>query len=296
LVMDYVPGVDLEVVLRDAVFDARRIAIVLTQTLAALAVAHDRGIVHRDLKPENLLLVRGLSDDGEEIDVVKVCDFGVATLATAERQRSPQLTDYGTVVGTPEYMSPEQARGDKLDARSDLYAIGAILYQMLAGRTPFVSSNPIEVAIKHLTEAVVPPSQIAADVDPDLERICLKALAKDRNARYASAREMRGELRALMSARGSKLPPLPSTKPPPLAEASRSEDETLDDEQPFALVRAPHGPLRFTVGPIVFSLIATICVLVALGTVLARHASNSLQRQPFAATAMAAQLLVHAPR
>ncbi|MBI2388403.1 MAG: serine/threonine protein kinase [Deltaproteobacteria bacterium] len=212
LVMEYIEGRDLHTIAtQEGPLDGKRITVILMQVLAALAVAHDKGIVHRDLKPENILVTSGLSDEGEPIDLVKVCDFGIATINSADTE-SLRLTGSGLVVGTPEYMSPEQARGDELDGRSDLYAVGAVLYQLLTGRPPFVGETPVATAIMQVMEPLVPPSRVAPGIDPLLESICVRALAKDRNERAANAREMRAELRQVFAS-GSTLPPMPSVAP-----------------------------------------------------------------------------------
>jgi len=215
IVMEYLAGRDLLTVMNEEwPLDDRRVAIILSQVLAALAVAHDQGIVHRDLKPENIMVLEGTTDDGEPMDLVKVCDFGIATIAGAsdEDPSAPKLTAKGLVMGTPDYMSPEQARGEKLDARSDLYSVGVILYHLLTGRTPFAAENAIGIALKHVTEPVTPPSATTDDVDAQLEKVCLRSLEKSREARYQSARQMRGDLRTVLEAHGASLPPIPSAR------------------------------------------------------------------------------------
>jgi serine/threonine protein kinase len=178
-----------------------RIADILSQALAALAVAHEMGIVHRDLKPENIMLLRGADDEGRPHDIVKVCDFGIAKFTDrpdgAPRTGGQKLTTQGIVVGTPEYMSPEQGKGEALDARSDIYAMGVILYQLLTGRVPFEAETALGVVLKHVTEEPPPPSSVHPPADRRLEAICLKAMRKKREERYQSAREMRTELRAV---------------------------------------------------------------------------------------------------
>jgi tRNA A-37 threonylcarbamoyl transferase component Bud32 len=175
-----------------------RIVELMRQALAALAVAHDMGIVHRDLKPENIVVLHSTDDEGQTSELVKVCDFGMAKMMVRKDAEvgAEKLTSHGVVVGTPEYMSPEQGRGDALDARSDLYAVGVILYQLLTGRLPFQAETPIGILLKHLTEEPVPVSRLIPGVNPLLEALCLKALRKQPEERPASARDMRAELRA----------------------------------------------------------------------------------------------------
>jgi serine/threonine-protein kinase len=203
IAMEFLDGRDLfRVLQQEWPLAPMRIADVLSQALAALAVAHDMGIVHRDLKPENIMLLPGTDDEGRPHDIVKVCDFGIAKF-TDRRDGTPQtggqrLTTQGIVVGTPEYMSPEQGKGEALDARSDIYAMGVILYQLLTGRVPFEAETALGVVLKHVTEEPVPPSSAHPPSDRRLESICLKAMRKKREERYQSAREMRTELRAVV--------------------------------------------------------------------------------------------------
>ena len=182
----------------------------MRQTLAGVARAHETGIVHRDLKPENIMILRRHNDDGEEIDWVKVCDFGIAKMNDPEREDPSErrLSLKGHMMGTPEYMSPEQARGDALDVRSDIYALGVVLYQMLVGRVPFEGPTPLDIAVKHLTSEPVPPRERLKGIDPALEVICLTAMSKEPSQRYQSAREMRAVLRAAQDGR-----PLSSVAP-----------------------------------------------------------------------------------
>ena len=152
-----------------------RIVDIMTQVCAGLSHAHARGIVHRDIKPENLVLVSGHDDDGDPIEIVKVCDFGIA-----QQRALPSTKDQeGYIAGTPEYMSPEQCRADELDARSDLYACGVILYEMATGQVPFTAERAQSILNKHQFTPVLPPSKIDPSVDPRLEVIIMKALQKE---------------------------------------------------------------------------------------------------------------------
>src|SRR5580692_9404123 len=145
IAMEYLDGRSLHRVIReDRPLHAARITDILMQTLAALAVAHDMGVVHRDLKPDNIMILSGTDDDGRPKDIVKVCDFGIAKITDSRAYRDgpgrtsdAPLTTAGLMIGTPEYMSPEQGSGQKLDARSDLYSVGVILFEMLTGKVPF---------------------------------------------------------------------------------------------------------------------------------------------------------------
>ena len=197
IAMEYVDGKTLgRIIEEESPLAVWRIVDIASQALAALAVAHDLGVVHRDLKPENIMVVWGEDDEGRTHDLVKVCDFGVAKLL--EGSRGPNVTAEGLVVGTPEYMSPEQARGETLDARSDVYAMGVLLFQLMTGKVPFDSSTAFGTALMHVNDEPTQPHLLNPGVDKRLERICLKAMRKRPADRHSSARELRGELRALL--------------------------------------------------------------------------------------------------
>ncbi len=191
LVMEFLRGRDLaRVTYDDGPLAFRRIVDVLRQTLAALAEAHSQNIIHRDLKPENIILEPVRSGG----DFVKVVDFGLAKMRAETQQRG--ITSPGIVCGTPEYMSPEQARGDDLDARSDLYAVGVILYQLLTGRLPFEAESPTQVVLAHLTQAPKDPREVAPDrqIPASLVEIALKALSKEAKDRHQDADEFAATL------------------------------------------------------------------------------------------------------
>ena len=198
LVTEYVEAEDLLAIMEaEWPLSEERIVGILSQVLSALIAVHEIGIVHRDLKPENILVLAGQNDDGTKSDVIKICDFGIAKISRPElagaRPFAHRLTAEGLVVGTPEYMSPEQARGQAVDGRSDLYAVGVVLYYLLAGRTPFTADDPVGIALKHVSEAPVPPSHYR-DVHPALEAICLRALSKRPEDRFQTAGEMKKAL------------------------------------------------------------------------------------------------------
>jgi tRNA A-37 threonylcarbamoyl transferase component Bud32 len=202
IAMEYLDGRNLfDVIREDWPIASRRAADIVSQALAAIAVAHEMGIVHRDLKPENIMLMSGTDDEGAARDVVKVCDFGIAKFTDAAEPRSAggqKLTTQGIVVGTPEYMSPEQGKGEALDARSDLYSVSVILYQLLTGRVPFDAETALGVVLKHVTEDPLPPRRLNPEADERLEAVCMRAMRKKRDERYQSARDMRAELRAVL--------------------------------------------------------------------------------------------------
>jgi serine/threonine-protein kinase len=204
LVMEHVQGRTLaDIIDEEFPFEAPRIVDLLSQVLSALAVAHALGIVHRDLKPENILVARSTGEDGRPVEIAKVCDFGIAKLGgpRGTGSRDPgRITSAGTVVGTPDYLSPEQSRAEALDGRSDLYTVGIVLFHMLAGRVPFEAATPLAVLHMHGTRPPPRPSTFAP-VLPALEEICLKAIAKPRHDRFQSAQDMRAALRAAIDPR-----------------------------------------------------------------------------------------------
>jgi len=226
IAMEYLEGRDLyKVIHEDWPLSEARIVDILSQALAALAVAHDMGVIHRDLKPENIMVIAGTNDEGHKVDVVKVCDFGIAKLVENESEGSaaeargdekrpaPRSTTQGLVIGTPEYMSPEQAQGKKLDTRSDLYSMGIILYQLLTGRVPFDGESAVTIVVKHVTQIPDPPRSVYAGVHPKLESVCLKAVEKSPDDRYSTARDMRAALRAALDGPPLSVSTIATTEP-----------------------------------------------------------------------------------
>ena len=275
LAMEYVEGRDLRGVLSDmGPLAPAAVADILAQVLAALAVAHDLGVLHRDLKPENIMLVRGQADDGHAIDIVKVCDFGIAKIVEPSKGAgagSGRRTTEGFIVGTPEYMSPEQARGEAIDGRSDLYSVGVVLYELLVGRTPFEGDSPLSVVLKHLSDAPEPPSSRQPGVDAGLEAICLKALQKFPVHRFQTAREMRQAVReAIGQGSGMGLGPV-------LAQARHSSGRpyrpTVDASKSTlqGLTPAASAPSRRSRSWVATVAIATLIPIAAAMVMLARR-------------------------
>jgi serine/threonine-protein kinase len=189
IAMEYLDGTTLKELIVTRGQTPIAVAIDYTrQILAAVGFAHRHGIVHRDIKPHNVIV----ATDGR----VKVTDFGIA------RSGASQMTETGSIIGTAQYLSPEQARGAPVDPRSDLYSVGIVLYEMLTGAVPFTGDTPLEIAMKHLSTVPEPPSAKRREVPHDLDLVVLRALAKTPEERYQSAEEMDADLARIMRGKG----------------------------------------------------------------------------------------------
>jgi serine/threonine-protein kinase len=229
IAMEFVSGRTLkQIIVEQGPLDPQRAVDLTVQILRAARFAHRRGIIHRDFKPQNVIV----DDDGR----AKVTDFGIA------RAGASDMTQTGSILGTAQYLSPEQAQGHAVGARSDLYSIGIILYELLTGRVPFQADSPITIALKQVSEAPIAPSQLNPSVTPELESVVLRALAKEPHDRFADADEFIAALdaaasripspRAIAAAEaaaaalpgggGGMVPPPPpaATPPPPPAAAN----------------------------------------------------------------------------
>ena len=201
LVMEYVQGKTLKELIRERKrIPAETAGQITIRILSALQHAHENGIIHRDIKPQNILV----NADG----LIKVADFGIARMANTDT-----LTHTDKVMGSVHYFSPEQARGRAADARSDIYSVGVVLYEMLTGKVPFDGESYEPIAMQHLHAKPTPISQLAPDVPPAIAHVCMVAMSKDPDHRYQTAREMAADLRMAMAGRSDMMyaHPLEST-------------------------------------------------------------------------------------
>ena len=230
-VMEYLAGKNLAQTVRaEGPMDVTRAVNIMVQVCGALEEAHKQGIVHRDLKPENVFL----TTQGGISDYPKVLDFGLAKVTEREmRPGSLILTQEGMVFGTPEFMSPEQARGEKLDGRSDIYSLGIIMYELLTGKLPFDANQPMEFIQKHIKEPPLPLSKRAPNREwpPGLWEVLEKSLAKKVDQRFATANEFAGALKNVLS---------PTSQPP----AAVSQPVSLSPAAPMQSGPMQAGPMQ----------------------------------------------------
>lgn len=269
IVMEYVEGHTVKDLLSDGtavpIDEAVEIA---AGVLSALAYAHTANLVHRDIKPGNIML----TNDGK----VKVMDFGIARALTDSQAT---MTQTNAVVGTAQYLSPEQARGDQVDPRSDLYAVGVLLFELLTGQPPFRGDSAVSVAYQHVSSLPPAPSTLAADVPESLDRVVMKAMAKDPADRYESAAVMRTDLTRAMHGMDVEAPAtevwgtpseMTATIPmPPPVTAMRPRPTTETTVAPsFAQVTAPETPERKKPVALLVSLLALLVLAIAGGAFL----------------------------
>jgi serine/threonine-protein kinase len=183
IIMEYVDGRLLKDIVAEGALVPAEAARIVSQVLTALEYSHRAGVVHRDIKPGNIMVTTG----GQ----VKVMDFGIAR---AVSDSAATIAESSAIVGTAQYFSPEQARGESVDARSDLYSTGVVLFELLTGQPPFTGENPVAVAYQHVNSEAIPPSTSTAAVSPALDAVVLRSLSKDRFDRYQSAAEFRTEV------------------------------------------------------------------------------------------------------
>jgi eukaryotic-like serine/threonine-protein kinase len=259
-VMEYVNGVTLrDIVHTDGPMTPTRAIEVIADACQALNFSHQHGIIHRDVKPANIMI--------SSTNAVKVMDFGIAR---ALSDSGNSVTQTAAVIGTAQYLSPEQARGDTVDARSDVYSLGCVLYEMLTGEPPFVGDSPVAVAYQHVREDPVPPSRRYEGISADLDAVVLKALAKNPENRYQTAAEMRADLvrvhngeppeapKVLTEAERSSLMTAPHSSDSAASQTNPLPRQTLD----FARERNPGSVSRWVIA------VAALAVLTVVVTVL----------------------------
>ncbi len=233
IVMEYVEGRTLAEFLAGGGRLMPERAIELAESVCrALDFAHRQGVIHRDIKPGNIMVTR----QGE----VKVMDFGIARLTSS----AETIAQTAAVLGTAAYLSPEQARGEPVDARSDLYSLGVVLFEMVTGKVPFTGDSAVTVAYKHVQEPPEPPSKLNPDVSPELEAVVMRALAKNPANRYQSAEEFRRDLKRARHGEPVEATPL-------LPEAATEVIPRRDRTQALPPVRPPHRARRWVVGIVV---------------------------------------------
>lgn len=240
IVMEYVAGRTLRDVLReggDRKILPERALEITSGVLRALDYSHRAGIIHRDIKPGNVMLTPAGN--------VKVMDFGIAR---AVSDASSTMTQTAAVVGTAQYLSPEQARGETVDSRSDVYSTGCLLYELLTGRPPFIGDSPVAVAYQHVREQPQPPSSLDADLTPEIDAIVMKALAKDLGDRYPSAAAMKDDIDRYLEGRPIQAPvgaaaAAPATSFLPPTDATRVQRTQTAHEPPAQQERKNRWPL-----------------------------------------------------
>lgn len=225
IVMEFIEGKALsDIIAEEGALMPERAAEIAADVSAALERAHEGGLVHRDIKSSNIMITRS----GE----TKVTDFGIARAVGGDDQMT--MTQTGMVIGTAAYLSPEQAQGNPVDGRSDVYSLGVVLFEMLTARTPFQGDTPLSIAYKHVREDARPPSNINPDVPEALDSICLKALAKNPENRFSSAREMRADLQRFLAGHAVHATPImaDATTVAPAGGTEILRETDLYDEEP----------------------------------------------------------------
>ena len=197
IAMEFIEGRSLRAVIQsEAPLPLGRALSIASQVAASLADAHSHSIIHRDLKPDNVML----QSRGRARDIVRVLDFGIAKLRDDQRATQQAMTQAGDMLGTPQYMAPEQIRGDAIDGRTDIYAMGCMIYEMITGRLPFEGTTIMALLSKHLTEQPVPPSQRRPDlaITPHVDQLVMAAMAKDVRQRQATMEQFGEQITAVL--------------------------------------------------------------------------------------------------
>ncbi|MCG8418976.1 MAG: serine/threonine protein kinase [Proteobacteria bacterium] len=294
LIMEYVRGQDMgTLVKRDGPIPFARAAPLFVQICGALAEAHSLGVVHRDLKPENILVTRTVRGR----DFVKVLDFGLAKLS--EREEQAEVTDRGSVVGTPYYMSPEQIRGDEIDHRTDIYALGALMYRVITGEHAFNAKTPVGVLTQHLTAPLILPSERVPELDIayQVDRVIARAMKKKRDERYQAIDALQDDLEQAFidvcePSASRALPEISSLSPAVRRQATRlplEESDQIDygidtsvrlrrsDVDAYESSRKRRWLVRVALIPLLF---ATMCAAVIYYAVVRAETPRRTEREP----------------
>jgi serine/threonine protein kinase len=283
MVMELHEGRSLRDILEESVMPIAAVIEVTRQLLAGLAAVHHAGVVHRDVKPDNAMIVRASSGDL----VVKLVDFGISKFVRADiRERA--LTKENIIIGSPDYMAPEQLRGQEVDARTDLYAAGVLLYEAVTGSLPFDGENLTDLMAAIVRDPVTPPSNLRTDCPPELEHLILKAVSRDPADRFQTADEMSRQLahvqRAVRYATDPGLARLEEPMPPRQTKTKRSRRQPSNatthsvpsPEAPTAPVPQPQPAKRErSRSPLLLLLAGAACVVLALASVFPRSAPTA---------------------
>jgi serine/threonine-protein kinase len=260
IVMEYVDGVTLrDIIHTDGPIPTRRAIEIIADACQALNFSHNHGIIHRDVKPANIMISKN--------SAVKVMDFGIAR-ALAD---SHSVTQTAAVIGTAQYLSPEQARGSTVDARSDVYSLGCVLYEILTGEPPFLGDSPLAVAYQHVREDPVPPSKRHMGITPELDAVVLKALAKNPDNRYQTAAEMRADLVRVHSGEVPDAPKiLTDDERTSILTASRANSAAITDPiprpgDPYSDRSGGWSVIRWLIATALLALL-TVAVTIAINT------------------------------
>jgi len=262
LVMRFIEGRTLKAVLKEGPLSLDRVLETLEPAGEALAYAHEQGVLHRDIKPSNFIITA----EGE----VFLTDFGLARMA----ETTDSTLSRDMLVGTPQYISPEQVRGEKLDAGTDIYSLGVVLFEMLTGKVPYDADTPYAVIHDHIFSPLPVPSEFNPDIPEAVERVVLKALAKDRKDRFESVRDMISALKGAVPEGAVEVVPVPAP-PEALGEAVEAAEEVESVEMPRP--RSWWRSRRFIAGVLGLGAVLTVCICSLLFLIVV---SGSGERQP----------------